>query len=125
LVGDEVLAVGDVRGGDAKGRHTTTARELVRLPENAGLLLDTPGIRSVGLWEAEHALDVVFADLLERASQCRFRDCAHDTEPDCALRAAVDRGDLDVLRLERFRSLVAELDAQHQREEERRRRGER
>jgi len=120
LVGDEVLAVGEVREGDAKGRHTTTARELIRLPDGGGLVLDTPGIRSIGLWEAEQALEMVFADLGRRTEQCRFRDCAHGREPDCALRAAVAAGEVEQVRLDRFLSLVGELNAQQEREEQRR-----
>ncbi|MEZ5166957.1 MAG: ribosome small subunit-dependent GTPase A [Acidimicrobiales bacterium] len=94
LVGEPVLDVGDVRASDAKGRHTTTARELVRLP-GGGLVLDTPGIRAVGLWEAEAALKTVFGDLETLAAGCRFVDCAHDAEPGCAVTAAVEAGDVD------------------------------
>lgn len=122
LVGHELLETGEVRGGDAKGRHITTARELVLLPDDAGMVLDTPGIRSIGLWEAEHALDVVFGDLLELAGACRFNDCSHGTEPGCAIVAAVADGDADVLRVERFNAMAAELTAQRAREEQRARR---
>ena len=99
LVGEERLEVGEVRASDAEGRHTTTARELIRLPGDAGLILDTPGIRTLGLWEAEHALDLVFGDLVELAEQCRFRDCAHRGEPGCAVQAAIDTGDLPAMRV--------------------------
>jgi ribosome biogenesis GTPase len=119
LVGTEVLETGEVRATDAKGRHTTTARELVLLPGDGGLVLDTPGIRAVGLWEAEDALDLVFGDLEELADTCRFGDCAHRAEPGCAIRAAVDEDGLDGRRVDRYLALVAELAAQRAREEER------
>lgn len=124
LVGEDLLEIGEVRGTDAKGRHTTTARELVLLPGDAGMVLDTPGIRAIGLWEAEDALDLVFGDLEELATQCRFGDCAHDREPGCAVAAAVESGDVDARRVDRYRDLVAELAAQREREEQRRRRDE-
>jgi ribosome biogenesis GTPase len=122
LAGTELLATGEVRATDAKGRHTTTARELVLLPGDAGLVLDTPGIRSIGLWDAEEALDRVFGDLEELVSACRFNDCAHRTEPGCAIRAAVASGEADGHRVDRFLALTEELAAQRDREEQRRRR---
>ncbi|MDW3217475.1 MAG: ribosome small subunit-dependent GTPase A [Acidimicrobiales bacterium] len=122
ILGEELLEIGDVRSSDAKGRHTTTARELILLPDDAGLLLDTPGIRAIGLWEAEDALDLVFGDLEERAASCRFGDCAHRGEPGCAIAEAVDAGEVDGRRVDRYRALVDELAAQREREEERERR---
>lgn len=122
IVGEELLEIGEVRASDAKGRHTTTARELVLLPGDHGLVLDTPGIRAVGLWEAEHALELVFGDLETLAGACRFSDCAHGGEPGCAIAAAVAAGDVDARRVDRYRGLVEELAAQRAREEERERR---
>ncbi len=122
LVGEELLEIGEVRSSDAKGRHTTTARELVLLPDDGGLLLDTPGIRAIGLWEAEDALELVFGDLEVLATECRFGDCAHSGEPGCAIAAAVAAGEVDERRVTRYRDLVAELAAQRAREEERERR---
>lgn len=119
LAGEERLEVGPVRDADAKGRHTTTARELVLLPGDAGLVLDTPGIRSVGLWEAEHALDLVFEDLEVLSAQCRFHDCAHGSEPGCAITTAVAGGALDSRRVDRYVGLIAELDTQRRREQQR------
>ena len=119
LAKEERLEVGSVRDVDSKGRHTTTARELVLLPGDAGLVLDTPGIRSVGLWEAERALDLVFGDLEEVSAGCRFDDCVHASEPDCAIGAAVADGTLDARRVERYVALVAELADQRQREVQR------
>ncbi len=124
LVGDEVLATGAVRAGDAKGRHTTVSRELVLRP-GGGLLVDTPGIRAVGIWDAEDSLARVFGDLEERSADCRFADCVHDTEPDCAVRAEVETGRVDHRRLDRYRSLRAELADQRDREVARERRASR
>ncbi|HBU04053.1 MAG TPA: ribosome small subunit-dependent GTPase A [Acidimicrobiaceae bacterium] len=122
LVGEQRLEVGEVRASDAEGRHTTTARELIRLPGGAGLILDTPGIRTLGLWEAEHAVDLVFGDLVELAEHCRFGDCAHRGEPGCAVQAAIDTGDVPAMRVRLFLELVAELDNLRKREEQRVRR---
>ena len=102
-------ATGDVRSGDQRGRHTTTARELVPLP-NGGVLIDTPGLRAVSLWDADAGLSRAFADIEALAAQCRFSDCAHQGEPGCAVQAAVERGDLDPERLEHYRRLDEELD---------------
>ena len=104
LVGHELLDVGEVRERDAKGRHTTTARELVLLPGDAGLILDTPGIRAIGLWDAEEALHRVFDDLDDLATECRFNDCRHDREPGCALVEGVESGAVDRHRFDRERS---------------------
>lgn len=108
LIGDEVVATGAVREGDRRGRHTTTVRELIELP-SGGLLIDTPGIRSVGLWAADIALDAVFADIAELAVGCRFRDCTHRSEPGCAVGAAVDDGTINSTRLARYQLLWQEL----------------
>ena len=124
LVGDEVLTTGAVRLGDAKGRHTTVSRDLVLRPEG-GLLVDTPGIRAVGIWDAEESLARVFGDLEERSADCRFADCIHDTEPDCAVRSEVEAGRVDHRRLDRYRSLRAELAEQREREVDRNRRSSR
>ncbi len=84
LVGTHQQAVGEVRENDQRGRHTTTARELVALP-GGGWLVDTPGLRSVALWEADDGLSRVFSDIEELAAQCRFTNCSHGSEPDCAI----------------------------------------
>jgi ribosome biogenesis GTPase / thiamine phosphate phosphatase len=101
------IATRGIREDDAKGRHTTTARQLHRLP-SGGWLLDTPGMRELQLTDVQHGLDDVFADIAELAQSCRFRDCRHDTEPGCAVRAAVDRGELDESRLHRWTKLTVE-----------------
>jgi ribosome biogenesis GTPase / thiamine phosphate phosphatase len=107
LLGEEQLATGDLRR-DGRGRHTTTHRELVRLPGGA-LLLDTPGMRELQLWADESALDETFADVAELARQCRFTDCAHGSEPGCAVGAALADGTLPEVRWESYRKLQREL----------------
>ena len=97
----------DVREDDAKGRHTTTARSLHALP-SGGWLIDTPGMRELQLVDVGDALEDVFVDIVELASQCRFSDCAHETDPGCAVQAAIDDGKLDPARLLRFRKLLLE-----------------
>jgi ribosome biogenesis GTPase len=121
LASDDVLDTAEVRGRDRKGRHTTTARELILLPDESGLVLDTPGVRAIGLWEAEEALHRVFGDLDELATACRFNDCRHDREPGCALVAAVLSGDVDQARVGRYRELITELESQRQRDLDRER----
>jgi ribosome biogenesis GTPase len=110
MMSSDVAAEGDVREGDAKGRHTTSHRELHVL-EGGGILVDTPGIREVGTWTDPDAVAETFPDIEELAEGCRFRNCAHDAEPGCAVHAAVDDGDLAADRFERWRSLEAEAAA--------------
>jgi ribosome biogenesis GTPase / thiamine phosphate phosphatase len=107
LLGSERQDVADLRG-DGKGRHTTTHRELIPLP-GGGLVLDTPGMRELGLWDAGDGVDQTFADVAELAAACRFRDCAHEGEPGCAVLAAVADGRLAAERLESYRKLLREL----------------
>ena len=106
LLGDDRFAVTDVRD-DGKGRHTTTRRELVQLPGGA-LLIDTPGLRGVGLWISDDGLDRAFADVEELVAACRFGDCEHRTEPGCAVLAAVEEGRLPQPRLDSWRKLQRE-----------------
>lgn len=107
LVGASRQATADVREGDQRGRHTTTASELVRLP-SGGWLIDTPGVRAVSLWSSGRGIENAFADVFELMDHCRFRDCKHEDEPDCAVSAAVLDGRLDPRRLESMKRLVAE-----------------
>ena len=120
LAGAEVVATATVRSKDARGRHTTIARELVILPGDTGLVLDTPGVRSLGLWDSEDALLRVFSDIEGLAAGCRFADCSHACEPGCAVKAAVTRGELSARRLERSQALRIELESQRSRAERRR-----
>lgn len=109
LLGSHVQKTGSVRASDDRGRHTTTHRELFLLP-GGGLILDTPGMRELQLWEADEGLEAAFADLEELAQGCRFNDCSHNGEPGCAIEAAVESGALDPARLESWRKLQRELD---------------
>ncbi|MFQ5528376.1 MAG: ribosome small subunit-dependent GTPase A [Thermoanaerobaculia bacterium] len=108
LAGQEVMRTAEVRDSDSKGRHTTTHRQLVLLPSGA-LLLDTPGLRELQLWSAEEGLEKSFADIEALAAGCRFSDCGHDSEPGCAVQAAIRAGTLDLARFESFRKLEKEL----------------
>lgn len=103
----EAAATQDIRQGDAKGRHTTTSRTLVRTLAG-GWLIDTPGMRALRLSEATDGIEAVFSDIEELAGTCRFKDCAHDSEPGCALQQAIADGTLDPDRLGRWRKLRAE-----------------
>ena len=105
--GEERLKVQPVREADQKGRHTTTQRQLICLPSGA-LIIDTPGMRELQLWEGEQGLAETFADIDAVAARCRFADCKHETEPDCAVRQAVESGELDAERLESHRKLKRE-----------------
>lgn len=105
------IATQGIREDDAKGRHTTTARSLYRT-ETGALVIDTPGMRELALSDAGDGIDELFDDVTELAARCRFRDCAHDAEPGCAVQAAVATGTLDAARVERWRKLRAE-DARH------------
>jgi ribosome biogenesis GTPase / thiamine phosphate phosphatase len=101
------LAVGGIRLDDAKGRHTTTARHLIAIPAG-GWLIDTPGVRELQLTDVGDGIDVLFQDLAELATECRFRDCQHLHEPNCAVRAAIAAGKISAARLERWRKLLGE-----------------
>jgi ribosome biogenesis GTPase len=107
LAGAEVMATQQVRAGDGRGRHTTVHRELIPLP-GGGLVIDTPGIRRVGLYDISDGVDLVFADIEELAQECRFADCAHDAEPGCAVQAAVEAGELPERRLASWQKLQRE-----------------
>jgi ribosome biogenesis GTPase len=108
LLGESRQATGDVREDDSRGRHTTTRRELLVLPSGA-LLLDTPGMRELQLWGEDSGVDGAFPDIAGLARQCRFRDCAHEGEPGCAVLAALESGELDPARLASWRKLKREL----------------
>jgi ribosome biogenesis GTPase len=126
LVGFDLLRTRDVRIADSRGRHTSTSRQMVLLP-GGGILIDTPGMRELQLWDTGEAFGAAFADIDALADRCRFRDCRHRTEPGCAVRGAVEEGTLAPGRLESFRKLQDEqahqarqMDERAQLEEKRR-----
>jgi ribosome biogenesis GTPase len=108
LAGAELMAAREIRETDGKGRHTTSSRELFRLPGGA-LVIDTPGLREVALWTGEEGVSEVFREVEEAASRCRFSDCRHLSEPGCAVRAAVEDGSISAERVESYRKLLREL----------------
>jgi len=108
LLGADRQRTANVRTYDGKGRHTTTRRELMPVP-GGGLLLDTPGMRELQLWDADAGLAEAFGEIEELAKACRFRDCTHEAEPGCAVRAAAEAGRLPQERLASFRKLQSEL----------------
>jgi len=124
LAGTEVQSTAAVRESDGKGRHTTVDRVMVDLPDG-GCIVDMPGVRGLGLWDADQGLGAAFADVEELAVHCRFRDCSHGDEPGCAVTAAVSSGELAAARLESYRTLSAEIEnVRSRRDEARHMRGE-
>ncbi|SDY74768.1 ribosome small subunit-dependent GTPase A [Bacillus sp. 166amftsu] len=108
LMGSEVAKTGGIREEDSKGRHTTTHRELFQLP-SGGLVIDTPGMRELQLWEGSEAIHAAFSDIEKLAEGCRFRDCEHENEPGCAVRKAIDEGVLAENRLRNYKKLQREI----------------
>ncbi len=108
LIGEQVQDTGGIRERDERGRHTTSTRTLIPLP-GRGCLIDTPGMREMGLWEGSDVLQSVYDDIATLATSCAFRDCNHNNEPGCAVTAAIDRGELDAGRLTGFNKLQREL----------------
>jgi len=108
LAGEEILKTQSIREDDSRGRHTTTHRELVLLP-NGGLILDTPGMRTLSIWDTDEGMDIMFGDIEELVSQCRFNDCKHQTEPGCAVREALETGRVEKKRWESWLKLQKEI----------------
>lgn len=108
LAGEERLRTREVRAGDSKGRHTTTHRELLALPDG-GALIDTPGMRELQLWASEESVQQTFDEIAAAASRCRFGNCSHGAEPGCAVRAALENGTIAPERWESFAKLRAEV----------------
>lgn len=124
LVGEEVQETGSVREGDGKGRHTTVSREMVAVP-GGGYVVDMPGVRGLGLWDADAGIGAAFADIEQAAERCRFRDCKHENEPGCAVHAAVEAGEIAPERFASYQALKQETATlRTRREEARRMRGE-
>jgi len=107
LAGEELMEVKAIRDDDGKGRHTTTHRQLFRLPAGA-LVIDTPGMRELGLWDSREGISLAFAEVEELISQCRFSNCSHQNEPGCAVLAALEDGRLSPLQWKNYRKQVKE-----------------
>ncbi len=107
LAGEDIMAVNAIREDDSTGRHTTTHRQLIRLKSGV-MIIDTPGMRELGMWEATEGLSDAFADVEQFLGKCRFSDCKHGTEPGCAIRAAISAGELELSRWESYRNLKEE-----------------
>jgi len=107
ILGTQLLDTGEIRESDDRGRHTTTTRHLIVAP-GGGVLIDTPGMRELQLWDASEGIDQAFGEIAELAANCKFRDCKHVNEPGCAVRGAVETGALDAERLDSFHKLGRE-----------------
>ena len=107
LAGEEIMTVNAIREDDSKGRHTTTHRQLIRL-QSGVMIIDTPGMRELGMWDVSDGLGDAFADVEKHLGKCRFSDCQHKSEPGCAIRAAIAAGQLEEARWESYRALQEE-----------------
>ena len=107
LAGEEIMDTSGIREDDSKGRHTTTHRELIML-KNGVMIIDTPGMRELGMWDVTEGLGDAFADIEELAQRCRFRDCRHESEPGCAVREAIENGTLSESRFESYKKIKTE-----------------
>ena len=107
LAGEEIMTVNGIREDDSKGRHTTTHRQLIRLKSGV-MIIDTPGMRELGMWEVSHGIGEAFSDVEGYFGRCRFSDCCHETEPGCAIKAAISAGELDIARWESYQKLKKE-----------------
>jgi len=116
LLGEERQKIREIRETDDRGRHTTSQRELILLP-GGGLVIDTPGMRELQLWEADEGLQEVFEEIEAAAAGCRFKDCQHENEPDCAVQAALARGEIDPGRFANFKKMQKELKFLHRKQD--------
>ena len=107
LAGEEVMSTGGIRQRDGKGRHTTSHRQLLLLAGGA-LVIDTPGMRELGMWDAAQGVSTAFPDVEAFLGQCRFSDCKHEKEPGCAIRMALERGELSWERWKSYQRLMSE-----------------
>ncbi|MGN0301730.1 MAG: ribosome small subunit-dependent GTPase A [Anaerotardibacter sp.] len=117
LVGHELQETTPVREGDGKGRHTTVSREIIPVPQG-GYIVDMPGVRGLGLWDAKAGIETAFSDIEEIAQECRFRDCSHTNEPGCAVQAAIEAGEITQARFNSYRALMNETEQVLQKREE-------
>ncbi len=108
LIGEEVLKTQTIRAGDSRGRHTTTHREMILL-KNGGVIMDTPGMRSISLWEAETGMEMMFEEIEKLVQACDFSDCQHESEPGCAVREALENGSLNSKKWASWQKLQREL----------------
>ncbi len=106
LAGEEIMSVNEIREDDSKGRHTTTHRQLIMI--NESMIIDTPGMRELGMWDISIGLSEAFGDVESYLGRCRFSDCTHKSEPGCAVRAAIENGELPAERLESYEKLKKE-----------------
>lgn len=116
LCGATFQKTGDIREDDGRGRHTTTVRHLISLP-NGCSLIDTPGLREIRIWTAEESISEIYDDIHQYVSQCRFSDCTHDTEPGCAVRQALEEGQISPSRFARYQKLQKEAAFEHDKAE--------
>lgn len=107
LAGEEIMEVSEIRERDSRGRHTTTHRQLLRMPSKS-MIIDTPGMRELGMWDVGEGIQDVFSDVTELKDRCRFHNCTHGTEPGCAVRGALEEGILTKERWERYQRLMKE-----------------
>lgn len=107
LAGEEIMETGEIRLKDDKGKHTTTHRQMIELPQGA-MIIDTPGMRELGIWEVKEGMGQAFAEIEELILKCRFSNCTHGNEPGCAVRAAIEDGSLDKKRWIRYQKLEKE-----------------
>lgn len=107
LSGEEIMKTSEVRESDSTGKHTTTYRQLLKL-KNGVSIIDTPGMREIGMAMTEEGIDETFSDIVELESMCKFSDCRHDTEPGCAIKAAIESGELSEERYMLYKSLGSE-----------------
>ena len=107
ITGEETMKTSEIREDDDKGRHTTTYRKLIEL-KNGVTIIDTPGMREVGMANAQDGIDETFSDIVELESRCKFSNCRHDTEPGCAIKAALESGELSLERYELYKNLGSE-----------------
>ena len=111
------MKTSESREDDDKGRHTTTYRKLIELPQGV-TIIDTPGMREIGMANVQDGIDEAFSDIAELESRCRFSNCRHDTEPGCAIRAAIENGDLSQERYDLYLSLTTENEKNYAKKKE-------